>query len=150
MYAGHQVIPRPYEQIQRRVPERRRNLATLVENCSSMIVSNSLRPLRQAGAVAGVAGLCNVALSVYVAFMCLFFRQEQSWTAAAFGDASSCSRSDSWCSRLSASISHPRGSETTPALLPRRGTSEQHHDQREAAKCGLLGVGPRKSPQWAR
>ena len=87
MYAGHQVIPRPYEQIQRRIPERRRNLATLVENCSSMIVSNSLRPLRQAGAVAGVAGLCNVALSVYVAFMCLFFRQEQSWTAAAFGNA---------------------------------------------------------------
>jgi polyisoprenyl-phosphate glycosyltransferase len=87
MYAGHQVIPRRYEQIHRRTPDRHRDLPTLVEDCSSMIFSNSLRPLRQAGAVAGLAGLCNFAFAGYFALAWLFARQDQPSAASSFGGA---------------------------------------------------------------
>ncbi len=87
MYAGHRVIPRRYEQIHRRTPDRHRDLATLVDDCSSMIFSNSLRPLRQAGAVAGLAGLCNIAFAGYAALTWLLFRQDQRWTASSMASA---------------------------------------------------------------
>ena len=85
MYAGYRVITHEYKQLQRRKTERHRKLSTLVENCASMIVSNSLRPLRQAGAVAVLSGFCNLAYLGNILFTRFFFKGVQpGWAALSF------------------------------------------------------------------
>ncbi len=85
MYAGYRVITHEYKQIQRRKTERHRKLSTLVENCASMIVSNSLRPLRQAGAVAVLSGFCNLAYLGNILLTRFFFKGVQpGWAALSF------------------------------------------------------------------
>jgi len=85
MYAGYPIKILKYRQVQRRKPERHRNPLTLINNCVSMLVSNSLRPLRLAGAIAAITSLLNFAYLGYVLFMRAFFNWIQpGWAATAF------------------------------------------------------------------
>jgi dolichol-phosphate mannosyltransferase len=88
MYAGYKVKTLKYRQIQRRKPERHRNPLLLIEDSASTIVSNSLRPLRLAGAIAAISSLLNFAYLGYVLFMRAFFQWVQpGWAALSFQNA---------------------------------------------------------------
>jgi polyisoprenyl-phosphate glycosyltransferase len=85
MDTGYKVDKLTYKRIQRREPERQREPFGLVRDCVSMIVSNSLRPLRYAGAIAGVSSLVNMGYLGYVLFMRIFISGIQpGWAAIAF------------------------------------------------------------------
>lgn len=88
MYAGYKIKTLKYRQIQRREPERHRNILLLIEDCASTIVSNSLRPLRLAGAIAVICSLLNFIYLGYVLFMRAFFEWVQpGWAATSFQNA---------------------------------------------------------------
>lgn len=88
LYAGYSVKTLKYKQLQRRKPERHRSLMFLLDDCVSMLVSNSLRPLRLAGALAIVTSLLNFAYLGYVLFMRTFFQWVQpGWAATSFQNA---------------------------------------------------------------
>lgn len=85
LYAGYPVKTLKYQQIQRRKPERHRSLLFLLDDCVSMLVSNSLRPLRLAGALAAISSILNLAYLGYVIFMRTFFNWIQpGWAALSF------------------------------------------------------------------
>ena len=88
MYAGYKVKTLKYRQIQRRKPERHRNPLTLIDDCASMIVSNSLRPLRLAGAVAAITSLLNFAyLGSVVVIRYLLRGIQPGWASTSFQNA---------------------------------------------------------------
>jgi polyisoprenyl-phosphate glycosyltransferase len=77
MYAGYQVIKCEYEPIRRRKTERHRKPMVVLDDCASMIVSNSLRPLRQAGAIAVLSGFFNLAYIGFVILVRIFYKNVQ-------------------------------------------------------------------------
>jgi dolichol-phosphate mannosyltransferase len=88
MYTGYKVKALEYKRIQRRKPERHRNPFVLIEDCTSMIVSNSLRPLRYVGAIAAISSLFNFSYLGYVLFMRIFIEGVQpGWAATSFQNA---------------------------------------------------------------
>ncbi len=88
MYAGYPVKTLQYKALQRRKPERHRNPLVLIEDCVSMIVSNSLRPLRLASAIAAIISLFNFSYLGYVLFLRIFFKEIQpGWASTSFQNA---------------------------------------------------------------
>ncbi len=88
MYAGYKVKTLKYRQIQRRKEERHRNLLILIEDCASTIVSNSLRPLRLAGAIAIISSFLNFSYLGYVLVIKAFYQGVQpGWATMSFQNA---------------------------------------------------------------
>ena len=141
MYAGYRVITHEYKQIQRRKPQRYRKLSTIVENCASMIVSNSLRPLRQAGALAVLSGFFNLGVPRLHPLRPLLLQEG----SARLGGLVVPEHDD-----VRAHLPSPRGhlrvpqpcpgrGEDTPPLLHRGRTKEQRHDsERQCAERRVL------------
>ena len=85
MYAGYTITTVEYTRIQRRKIDRHRNLFAVIDDVASMICSNSLRPLRQAGAVAAIASLLDLTYLGYVLLMRFFYEGVQpGWAAISF------------------------------------------------------------------
>lgn len=88
LYAGFSITVLKYQQLQRRKPERHRNLMFLLDDCVSMIISNSVRPLRIASALALLSSLLNFLYLFYVIFLRAFFTWVQpGWAATSFQNA---------------------------------------------------------------
>ncbi len=85
LYAGFSLKVLKYQQLQRRKPERHRNLLFLLDDCVSMIISNSVRPLRIASAIALLSSVLNFIYLFYVIFWRAFFSWVQpGWAATSF------------------------------------------------------------------
>ncbi|MEA5533142.1 glycosyltransferase [Crocosphaera sp. XPORK-15E] len=88
LYAGFSIKILKYQQLQRRKPERHRNFLFLLDDCVSMIISNSVRPLRLASAIALLSSFLNFSYLFYVIFLRAFFSWVQpGWAATSFQTA---------------------------------------------------------------
>jgi dolichol-phosphate mannosyltransferase len=88
MYAGFKVTKLPYEPRDRRSPARRSRALPLIEGSVSMIVSNSSRPLRIAGAISALASLLNFSYLGYVIGVRYLWQGVQpGWASTAFQNA---------------------------------------------------------------
>jgi len=88
MYGGYRVKILKYKQIKRRKQPSHRKLIPLINDCISMIVSNSVRPLRLAGAIASLTSVFNLFYVGYVIFLRLFFSWVQpGWASMSLQNA---------------------------------------------------------------
>jgi polyisoprenyl-phosphate glycosyltransferase len=88
MYAGYRVRTLRYQRIERRKQVRHRKLLPLLDTSVSMIVSNSVRPLRLAALVAAIAAVVNFTYLVYVVLTRYLLENVQyGWASISFQSA---------------------------------------------------------------
>jgi polyisoprenyl-phosphate glycosyltransferase len=88
MYAGYRVRTLRYQRIERRKQVRHRKLLPLLDTSVSMIVSNSVRPLRLAGLLAVITALFNFTYLVYVVLTRYLLENIQyGWASISFQSA---------------------------------------------------------------
>lgn len=88
MYAGYKVRTLRYEQIQRRERMRHRKFLPLLDTSVSMIVSNSVRPLRLAGLLAILTSFLDFSYLIYVVLTRYLLDDVQyGWASISFQNA---------------------------------------------------------------
>jgi len=88
LYAGYRVRTLRYKQIERRKQVRQRKFLPLLDTSVSMVVSNSVRPLRLAGLLAAITSLFDFTYLVYVILTRYLLKNVQyGWASISFQSA---------------------------------------------------------------